>query len=64
MSETQFAMISEWMVHGNITDFVKTHPDVNRLALVGFSLYCLHFKLVDDRIILAGRRCLGVDIHP
>jgi hypothetical protein len=38
MSETQFAMISDWMVHGNITDFVKAHPDVNRLALVGFSL--------------------------
>ena len=38
MSETQFAMVSDWMVNGNITDFVKAHPDVNRLALVGFSL--------------------------
>jgi hypothetical protein len=38
MSETQFATISDWMVHGNITDFVKAHLDVNRLALVGFSL--------------------------
>ena len=37
MSETQFAMISDWMVNGNINDFVKAHPDVNRLALVGFS---------------------------
>jgi hypothetical protein len=38
MSDTQFAMVSDWMVSGNITDFVKAHPDVNRLALVGFSL--------------------------
>ena len=38
MSETQFAMISDWMVNGNITSFVKAHPDVNRLALVGFLL--------------------------
>ena len=38
MSETQFAMVSDWMVDGNITNFVKAHPDVNRLALVRFSL--------------------------
>ena len=37
-SETQFAMISDWMANGNVTDFVKAHPDTNRLKLVGFSL--------------------------
>jgi hypothetical protein len=37
MSESQFAMISDWMVHGNINDFVKAHPDANRLELVGLS---------------------------
>ena len=37
MSETRFAMISDWMVNGNINDFVKAHPDVDRLGLVGFS---------------------------
>jgi len=36
MSETRFAMVSEWMVHGNINDFVKAHPEVDRLGLVGF----------------------------
>ena len=41
MSETQFAMISDWMVHGNINDFVKAHPDTNRLELVGFSFRSL-----------------------
>ena len=36
MSETQFAMVSEWMTNGNINDFVKARPDVDRLRLVGF----------------------------
>ena len=31
-------MISDWMVNGNIDDFVEAHPDANRLELVGFSL--------------------------
>ena len=38
MSETQFAMVSDWMTNGNINEFVKAHPDVNRLELVGASL--------------------------
>ena len=56
MSETQFAMISDWMVHGNINDFVKAHPDVNRLELVCFSL---RFSLssIDDRMASLARRC-------
>jgi hypothetical protein len=37
MSETQFAMVSDWMGNGNISEFVKAHPVVNRLELVGFS---------------------------
>jgi len=38
MSENQFAMISDWMANGNINDFVKAHPDANRLELVRSSL--------------------------
>jgi serine/threonine protein kinase len=38
MSGARFAMISEWMVNGNISDFVKARPDVNRIALVGLRL--------------------------
>jgi hypothetical protein len=37
MSEGRFAMISDWMAYGNINDFVKAHPDANRLDLVGSS---------------------------
>ena len=35
MSETRFAMVSDWMVNGNINDFVRARPDANRLELVG-----------------------------
>ena len=35
VSESRFAMISNWMADGNINYFVKSHPDVDRLALVG-----------------------------
>jgi len=36
MAEAQFAMVSEWMVNGNINDFVKANPGANRVGLVGF----------------------------
>ena len=41
MSEGHFAMISDWMVNGNISDFVKAHPDANRVELVGSSFKAL-----------------------
>ena len=49
MSETKFAMVSDWMMNGTIVDFVKAHPDVNRLKLVGFrsKSHCLRFKFID-----------------
>jgi len=34
-------MISDWMVNGNINDFVRARPDVNRYELVGFSFAVL-----------------------
>jgi len=36
MSENRFTMISDWMKNGNICEFVKTHPDADRLGLVGY----------------------------
>ena len=35
MSDSQFAMASEWMANGNINEFVKTHRDANCFKLVG-----------------------------
>jgi hypothetical protein len=57
MSETQFAMVSDWMVDGNINDFVKAHPDANRLALVS-SPFRASLLFIDDRItnVAGGRR--------
>ena len=45
MSETEFAMMSEWMFNGNINDFVKANPKEDRLGLVGFrsEFYCRRF---------------------
>jgi hypothetical protein len=35
MSETQFAMISDWMTNGNINEFIRAHPEADRFRLVG-----------------------------
>jgi len=45
MSENRFAMASDWMVNGNIREFVKAHPDVDRLGLVGFPFKALPPRL-------------------
>jgi hypothetical protein len=37
VSERRFAMVSEWMEHGNIIEFVGKDKDVNRTELVGRS---------------------------
>ena len=42
MTGVQFVMVSEWMENGNINEFLKVHPDANRLALVGF-LFTVHY---------------------
>ncbi|KAF9642199.1 kinase-like protein [Thelephora ganbajun] len=35
MTETQFVMVSEWMVKGNINEFVKEDSNADRLGLLG-----------------------------
>jgi len=35
MGDEQFAMVSDWMANGNISEFVKTHRGVNRFELLG-----------------------------
>ena len=42
MAETRFSMVSEWMVKGNINEFVKADPDADRLELVGFYSKSFH----------------------
>ena len=43
MTETLFAMVSEWMVKGDINEFVKSDANADRLRLVRFSLTVLIF---------------------
>lgn len=35
-NEFHLAMVSEWMEHGNINEFVKGNPEADRLGLVSF----------------------------
>ena len=39
MTETKFSMISDWMVNGNINEFVKENPNADRLKLASPSLF-------------------------
>jgi len=43
-----FAMVSEWMASGDINEFVKTHPEADRLKLVGLLVKsrCPQFLLI------------------
>ena len=38
MSNNQFAMVSEWMVNGNVNEYVQKHRNVNPFELVGLTL--------------------------
>ena len=39
MGKRLFAMVSEWMVNGNIIEFVEAHRNANRFELVGSHSY-------------------------
>ena len=41
MTGPRFAMVSQWMANGNINEFVKVHPEADRLELVGFRFKAL-----------------------
>ena len=48
MTKTQFAMVSEWMTNGNITQFVAAHQDANPFELVSLPLKLLPPSLDTD----------------
>ena len=35
---TPLQLISEWMPGGNLTEYIREHPDLDRLGLVGVLL--------------------------
>ena len=46
--ETEFATVSEWMLHGNISQFVEGHQGADRFELVGFLSNLLQSAPVAD----------------
>ena len=66
MTESQFAMISDWMENGNINEFVKTNPEADKLGLVCllFKFHHLPLTFLDHQITSpAGRSRPGIDVH-
>ena len=57
MTETKFAMVSDWMVNGNLNEFVEANPDTDRLKLVSSApLHSLCLMFIGHRMIhLAGK---------
>ena len=44
-------MVSDWMVNGNLSEFVKNNPNANRLELVRFSFgISPNSELIDNRV--------------
>ena len=56
-------MVSEWMVKGNINEFIKTHRDANRFELVGFYVYRSPHALLTKSFLAAQRRRSWVDVY-
>ena len=59
----RFAMASEWMVNGNINQFIAAQGGANRFELVGLRLLlptplCLHCLAT-----IAQRCCSGADVY-
>ena len=50
MGTKVFAMVSEWMVNGNIIEFIEAHRDANRFELVGLPLPSLTPPVADEII--------------
>ena len=57
MSDNQFAMVSEWMMNGNVNEYVKKHRNANRFGLVGLS-FTIGLPLANGYLTpIARRRC-------
>ena len=65
MSESHFAMVSDWMDNGSINEFLRRNPDVDRLDLVRMlSEFLLRFERTDEQIgDPAERRCCRADLY-
>ena len=62
MNENQFVMVSEWMVNGNINEFVRTHRDADLFKLVWSRSCCRLYLSLTRSLPIARRRHLRVDL--
>ena len=63
MGNNLFAMVSEWMINGNINEFVKMHRDVNRFKLVRSCSNCKSYLPLMGSFPIARRRLSGVELY-
>ena len=62
MGNNQFAMVSEWMINGNINQFVKAHRDANRFKLVRSCFCCVLYLSLMQSFPIARRCRSGPDV--
>lgn len=64
MVKPRFVIVSEWMQYGNINEFVKKHPDEDRLKLVRFLSRFLYSLITDEFMTAVACGChQGTDIY-
>ena len=51
VTENRFVMVSEWMVRGNINEFVEADANPDRLGLVRFHMGPLFRPITNNRVI-------------
>ena len=50
ITSTPLQLISEWMLGGDLTEYIKKHPSANRLGLVGISTPILDMHLPSRKL--------------
>ena len=63
MNKKHFAMVSEWMVNGDINKFVKAHRDVNRFELVELHSYCWPYLSLTELFWAARGHRTWIDVY-
>ena len=65
MTKNRFTMVSEWMINGNINQFVVAQPDANRFELVSSPSEFPQSPFVLDGLgaSVVERRRKGPDLH-
>ena len=63
MTNNQFAMVSEWMINGNINEFIKSRAEADRFELVGARFLYRPDSADDCLVMTASRCCPRIDIY-